>query len=84
MFTVGGRADFTTSVLRIWRPPSEINPTNNIPIVKTALRKSGIKRDNKQTHTITNKRLIEHTRDAVKYPEMGSPVFTHTVIKIVR
>jgi len=53
-------------------------------MVKSALIKSGIKRDKKQTHAITKRRLIEHTKDAVKYPEMMVPVFAHTVKKIVK
>jgi hypothetical protein len=53
-------------------------------MVKNALIKSGIKRDKKQTHTITKRRFIEHTRDAVKYPEKMVPVFTHTVKKTVK
>ena len=57
---------------------------NRIPMVKTALIKSGIKRDKKQTQAITKRRLIEHTKDAVKYPEMMVPVFSHTVKKIVK
>jgi hypothetical protein len=53
-------------------------------MVKTALIKSGIKRDKKQTQAITKRRLIEHTKDAVKYPEMMVPDFSHTVKKIVK
>ena len=53
-------------------------------MVKSALIKFGIKRENKHTHAITKRRLTEHTRDAVKYPEMMVPVFAHTVKKIVR
>ena len=53
-------------------------------MVKNALIKSGIKRDRKQTHAITKRRLIEHTRDAVRYPEMIVPDLAHTVKKIVK
>jgi len=53
-------------------------------MVKNALIKSGIKRDKKQTHAITKSRLREHTRDAVKYPEMIVPDFAHAVRKIVK
>jgi hypothetical protein len=53
-------------------------------MVKTALIKSGIKRDKKQTQAMTKRRLIEHTKDAIKYPEMMIPDFSHTVKKIVK